>query len=92
MFARFRSTESQAGKSDLRCSETFALRSQEISNSIGRKRVSSDFCDTNFQVYAVPDNPEKADQAESAMACGGDRSVNVLNAFTNILYRKELLH
>ena len=26
------------------------------------------------------------------MACGGDRSVNVLNAFTNVPYRKELVH
>jgi predicted nucleic acid-binding protein len=46
------------------------------------------FFDTDVLVYLASGDPQKADQAEAAVAGGGTVSVQVLNALANVARRK----
>ena len=49
---------------------------------------STVFFDTNILLYLLSDDTTKADQAEALLSAGGVISVQVLNEFTSIAYRK----
>lgn len=46
------------------------------------------FFDTNIVLYAVSQDPTKAQRAETLIATGGSISVQVLNEFANVARRK----
>lgn len=46
------------------------------------------FFDTNVLVYLLSADAAKADRAEALLALGGVASVQVLNEFANVAYRK----
>jgi predicted nucleic acid-binding protein len=50
--------------------------------------MPGNFFDTNVLVYLASGDPAKADLAESAMARGGNISVQVLNEVSNVARRK----
>ncbi len=49
---------------------------------------ASVFFDTNILLYLLSGNTEKSDCAENLMASGGTISVQVLNEFTSVAFRK----
>ena len=46
------------------------------------------FFDTNILLYLLSDDTDKANQAEALLSKGGVISVQVLNEFTSVAYRK----
>ena len=52
---------------------------------------SKAFIDTNILLYLLSSDTEKANRAETIMQSGGLISVQVLNEFTNVVRRKQLL-
>ena len=46
------------------------------------------FFDTNILLYLLSDDTAKADHAEALLSAGGVISVQVLNEFTSVAYRK----
>lgn len=47
------------------------------------------FLDTNIVVYAFSSNDPRSGRAEALLAAGGVISVQVLNEFVNVAYRKQ---
>lgn len=52
---------------------------------------SKAFIDTNILLYLLSSDTEKANCAETILQSGGLISVQVLNEFTNVVRRKQLL-